>query len=212
MPSRVSVYVAEDHPVYREGLTRAIKARPDLELIGESSNGERALADIRSLEPAVAILDLHLPALDGTRILNALKRDAVPTRVLMLSARTDSPVVYEAVSLGAAGYLSKDADHDMICDTVAAIARGETVLADDVQRGLMEEVQLRAVEERPMLTPRELEILRLIADGLSAPQIGERLFLSAATVKTHLQHIYEKLGVSDRAAAVAVAMRRGLVE
>lgn len=212
MTIRTTVFLAEDHPVYREGLTRAIKARPDLELVGAIGDGAEALAEIRRMEPAVVILDVHLPGLDGNEILNALKRDGVPTRVLMLSATTDSSVVYEAVSRGASGYLSKDAEPALILDTVAAIARGETVLSDDVQRGLMDEVQLRAVDDRPVLTPREQEILRLIADGLSAPQVAQQLFLSTATVKTHLQHLYEKLGVSDRAAAVAVAMRRGLLE
>jgi len=212
-PARVTVLIADDHPLFRDGIARAIRARPDLELVAEAEDGREALERIRELAPAVAVLDLRLPGLDGLEVLNAVRRDALPTRVLTLSASEDGALVFAAVSGGAAGYLSKSADRTAVCDAVAAIARGETVLDPGLQRGLLEEVQARGVADtRPVLTPRETEILRLIADGLSAPEIGRRLFLSTATVKTHLGHLYEKLGVSERAACVAEAMRRGLLE
>lgn len=212
-PARVTVLIADDHPLFRDGIARAIRARPDLELVGEVGDGRTALEGIRELAPAVAVLDLRLPELDGLEVLNAVRRDALPTKVLLLSAFTDGPLVFEAVSGGAAGYLAKNADRTAVCDAVAAIARGETVLDPTLQSGLLEEVRARGVADtRPVLTPRETEVLRLIADGLSAPQIGRRLFLSTATVKTHTSHLYEKLGVSDRAACVAEAMRRGLLE
>ena len=161
----------------------------------------------------MAIVDLRLPDLDGMDILNAVKRDGLATRILMLSASTEGPLVFQAVSAGAAGYLSKNADRTAVCDAVAAIARGESVLDPGVQSGLFAEVRSRGVaDQRPVLTQRENEILRLIAEGKSAPDISRELFLSTATVKTHLGHLYEKLGVSDRAACVAEAMRRGLLE
>ena len=212
-PSRVTVLVADDHPLFRDGIARAVAARPDLELVAEAADGREALERIRELSPAVAVVDLRLPGLDGLEVLNAVRRDGLPTRILMLSAATDGPLVFEAVSGGAAGYLAKSADRTEVCDAVAAIARGETVLDPGLQTGLLEEVRARGVADtRPVLTPRETEILRLIAEGLSAPEIGRRLYLSTATVKTHLGHLYEKLGVSDRAASVAEAMRRGLLE
>ena len=212
-PVRVTVLVADDHPLFRDGIARAVKERPDLELVGEAADGRGALEQIRALAPAVAVVDLRLPGLDGLEVLNAVRRDGLPTRILMLSASTEGPLVFEAVAAGAAGYLSKQADRTAVCDAVAAIARGESVLDPGVQTGLMAEVQSRGVaESRPVLTRREAEILRLIADGRSAPDISRELFLSTATVKTHLGHLYEKLGVSDRAAAVAEAMRRGLLE
>jgi two-component system nitrate/nitrite response regulator NarL len=211
--ARVTVLIADDHPLFRDGIARAIRARPDLELVAEVGDGRTALDRIRELSPAVAVLDLRLPDLDGLEVLNAVRRDALPTRVLILSAFTDGPLVFESVSGGAAGYLAKNADRTAVCDAVAAIARGETVLDPALQSGLLEEVRSRGVaDERPVLTPRETEVLRLIADGLSAPDIGRRLYLSTATVKTHVSHLYEKLGVSDRAACVAEAMRRGLLE
>jgi two-component system, NarL family, nitrate/nitrite response regulator NarL len=212
MAARVRVVVADDHPVYREGIVRAVKERPELELVGEVATGREALEVIRELRPDVAILDMRMPGMDGRGLLNAIERDRIPTSVLFVSAYLDSEIVFSAIGGGARGYLSKEATRRQICDAVSAVARGETVLAQELHTGLAREIQLRSNDDRPVLTPREREVLRLTADGLSAPEIGERLYLSAATVKTHLQHLYGKLGVSDRAAAVAEAMRRGLLE
>lgn len=209
---RITVYVADDHPVYREGIARAIKARPDFELVGEAADGREALEQIREKAPRIALLDINMPGLNGQEVLNALTRDGVETTVVFLSAFLDSEVVYSAIAGGAGGFLSKNARRDDICDSVAAVARGQVVLAPEIQAGLASEIQVREKSERPLLTPREREVLALTADGHSAPDIGRELHLSAATVKTHLSSLYEKLGVSDRAAAVAEAMRRGLLE
>jgi two-component system nitrate/nitrite response regulator NarL len=210
--SRVRVFVADDHPMYREGLVRAIKERPDLELVGECADGRTALPEIRRLTPDVAVLDVRMPGLTGTEVLNAIARERIATRVVFLSAHVESELVYRAVALGAAAYLSKEADRATIFDAVAAVARGQTVLSPEIQSGLAAQIQLRETESRPVLSPREQEVLRLIAEGGSAPEIARRLHLSPSTVKTHLQSLYEKLGVSDRAAAVAAAMRAGLLE
>ncbi len=210
--SRVRVLVADDHPVYREGVARAIKARHEFELIGEAENGRQALESIKALLPDVAVLDVQMPGLQGSEVLHAIKRDGVPTRVVLLSAHVDSETVYRAVASGAGAYLSKESSRERICDAVAAVARGEVVLSAEVQAGLASEIRIRERDERPALTPREHEILVLTANGHSAPDIGKRLHLSQSTVKTHLKSLYEKLGVSDRAAAVAESMRRGLLE
>lgn len=211
-PLRRTVYVADDHPIYREGVVSAIKARPDLEFVGQASDGRSALEGIRELRPDVAVLDLNMPELDGMQVLDAVSREDLATRVLFVSAFLEGDVVYKAMANGAAGYLSKDADRDMICDAVAAVGRGETRVASEVQAGLAAAIQRREVDERPLLSPREREVLKLTADGMSGREIGERLHLSPATVKTHLQSLYGKLGVSDRAAAVAVAIRQGLLD
>jgi two-component system nitrate/nitrite response regulator NarL len=212
MPERTRVLVADDHPLYREGVVRAIKERPDLELVAECDDGRVALAEIKRLLPDIAVLDVKMPELDGTAVLNAVERDGITTRVVFLSAYLEGAVVYGAVAGGAAAYLSKDADRQEICDALAAVARGETILAPEAQAGIAREVRMRRDDDRPALTAREREILELTARGRSAPQIAGELYLSTATVKTHLQHLYEKLGVSDRAAAVAEAMRRGVLE
>ena len=210
--SRTTVFVADDHPVFRDGLVRALKTRPEFELVGAAGDGREALDAIKRLTPAVALLDMKMPGLDGGAIAHALRRDGLPTRVVLISAHAPSELIYRAISLGAAAYLSKEASREEICDTVAAVARGETRLSPEIQGELVRQIQMRAVDERPVLSPREREVLELIAEGLSAPDIGKRLHVSPATVKTHLQGLYEKLGVSDRAAAVASAMRTGLLE
>ncbi len=156
---------------------------------------------------------MRMPGLRGLEIVEALTRDGSPTRVLVLSAALESSLVYAAVAAGAAGYWSKDAEREAICDAIAAVGRGERVLDPILQSGVVSEIHAREVDSaRPVLTAREHEILLCIAQGKSAPAIGAELYLSTATVKTHLSHLYEKLGVSDRAAAVAEAMRRGLLE
>ncbi len=208
----VRVFVADDHPVYREGLVRAVRDRPELELVGQSGDGRAALPAIRTLLPDVAVLDVRMPGLAGPDVLNAIVREHLPTRVVFLSAHLDAELVYRAIAMGAAAYLSKEADRAEIFDAVAAVARGQTVLAPAIMSGLAAQIQLREARHRPVLSPREQEILRLIADGGSTPEIARRLQLSPSTVKSHLQSLYEKLGVSDRAAAVASAMRSGLLE
>jgi two-component system, NarL family, nitrate/nitrite response regulator NarL len=208
----IRVYLADDHPVYLEGLKRAIKERPELELIGDSANGREALADLKRTAPDIALLDVRMPELSGPQILESVKRDGVATKIIFLSAFSESDLIYEAMAKGAMGYLSKLADPDTILDGVAAVHRGETVLSPDFQAGLVNEIQRREIDTGPLLTTREKEILALTAEGHSAPEIGRHLHLSTATIKTHLHNLYEKLGVSDRASAVAVAMRKGLLD
>ncbi len=206
------IVVADDHPLFREAIVRAIKERPDFVMIGEAADGRSALEVIRELRPDVAVLDIKMPELDGLKVLNAIRRDELATRVILLSAFVDGSTAFEAVAGGAAAFLSKDADRRRITDTIAAVSRGETVLGPEVQAGLADEIRVRGVKDRPALSAREREILAHIAEGRSAPEIAKLLFLSPATVKSHLGALYEKLGVSDRAAAVAEAMRRGLLE
>lgn len=210
--SRVRVMVADDHPMFRDAVVRAVRERPDFELVGVAGDGREVLDLIREHVPDVALIDVKMPELDGLAVLNAVTRDGLPTRVVLLSAYLDGATAFEAVAKGAAAFLSKEADRRRILDTVAAVARGETVIGPEVQAGLAEEIRLRGRGDQPALSPREREILRHIAGGLTAPAIGRLIHLSPATVKSHMQSLYEKLGVSDRAAAVAEAMRRGLLE
>ena len=209
---RVRVLVADDHPLFREALADTIDQRPELELVAKVASGREALAAIQGTRPEVAVLDMKMPELDGMDVVDAVTRDELPTRVLLLSAFLDSSLAYRALGAGAAGYLSKDSTGERICQAILAVAHGETVLDPEIQAGVAREIRMRAEDERPALTAREREILRLTADGRSAPQIAEQLYLSPTTVRTHLQHLYEKLGVSDRAAAVAEAMRQRLLE
>ena len=209
---RVTIVVADDHPLYREGVVRALLASGQVEIVAEAEDGRSALAKIQEHRPDVALLDYKLPELDGVAVTHAVVREQLPTRVLLVSAYTDSGVVYKALETGAAGFVSKEARREQIADAVLACARGENVVPPDVAAGLVSEIRLRKQNDAPALSPREQEILHMIADGKSLPQIAKELYLGLTTVKTHVQHLYEKLGVSDRAAAVASAMRRGLIE
>jgi two-component system nitrate/nitrite response regulator NarL len=210
---RVKVLVADDHPIYREGIVRAIKDRPELELIGEAADGRDALDQVKRLGPEVAVLDIRMPGLDGTQVLSAMRREGLETEVLFLSAFMEPELAYRTVAAGAKGYLSKESSRQEVCDAIVTISRGGTALAAEAQAGLAAQIQERERSGGPLkLTDRETEVLHLVAEGYSAPEIGKHIHLSTTTVKSHLHSLYEKLGVSDRAAAVAEAMRRGMLE
>jgi two-component system nitrate/nitrite response regulator NarL len=209
---RVRVVVVDDHPFFRDGLTRGLVNSGRVDVVGEAENGRDALELITELRPDVAVVDYQMPDLTGLQVLSAIVRDGLPTRVLMLSAVVESSVVYSSVEAGAAGYLSKDARRQEIVDAVLAVSRGRTVVPPELAAGLVSQIRMRAEPNRPILSPRELEVLRGFARGLSVPELGTELFLGTSTVKTHAQRLYQKLGVSDRAAAVAEGMRQGLVE
>jgi two-component system nitrate/nitrite response regulator NarL len=205
------VFVAEDHPVYREGLVESIRERSELELVGEACDGREALDNIRELQPDVALLDLRLPELDAIAVLRELHDDPGPTRVVLLSAYSDGALIYEALEAGAAGYLSKDAAADQICAALVAAVEGETVLSEGLEQRLARQIAHRNGNGDSQLSGRESEILEQMAKGLSSTEIGAQLNLSQGTVKTYVRRAYEKLGVSSRGAAIAEAMRRGIL-
>jgi two-component system, NarL family, nitrate/nitrite response regulator NarL len=200
----VSVVVADPHPLFLDALGRAVESDPALVLLAAVSGVEALARAVEALEPAVAVIGIELA---GTWL---GARGAVPTLVLADEVR--APEAHRAIERGGAGYLSRDADAVRICRAIGTVARGGVVLDAAAQTGIAAEIRLRARDDRPVLSPREHEILVLLAEGLTAPLIGQQLHLSTATVKTHLLHIYSKLGVSERAAAVATGMRSGLFE
>ena len=198
------VFLADDHPLYLQSMARAIEGSDELELVGVADDGRAALERIGALAPDVAILDIDMPVMTGLEVLTALVRAESPVRVIILSGSFRPGMVQRVLDAGAAGFLGKDEGARAICEAVIAVARGERVL------GPRPEAVVR--RPGPALSARELEVLGLTAAGMSSLEIGRALYLSPATVKTHLQRIYAKLGVSDRAAAVATAMRLGLVD
>jgi len=210
-PVPTRVLIADDHPVYSDGLAAAIERTGDLELVATCRDGTEALSVIRSERPDVAVLDLRMPRLGAMGVLEELAAEGLNCNVLILSVHITGEEIHECVSLGASGYISKEADRAEICDAVRTIAAGRTVLSSDVLSSMAAELQQRRVAAHSILTARESEILGLLAAGASAPDMGAQLHLSTATVKTHLHNLYEKLGVNDRAAAVAEGMRRGLI-
>ena len=209
---KVRVVVADDHPLVREGVVRALTASGSVDVVGEAEDGTTALELIRTQRPDVALLDFRMPGLDGAQVVTAVRRDELPTRVLILSAHDESAIVYQALQEGAAGFLPKESERTEIVNAVLACAKGRDVLSPSVAAGLAGEIRRRAEPTGPVLTPREREVLAGISEGKSIPAIAAQLYLAPSTVKTHVQRLYEKLGVSDRAAAVAEAMRRKLLE
>lgn len=183
-----------------------------VKVVGEAGGGREGLEIIAAQDPDVALVDYQMPDMNGVAVVHALKRDGARTRVLLVSAVTDGAVVFQALEEGAAGYIAKDASRAEIISAVMTVARGGTVVPPDLAAGLVDQIRLRSQPSAPVLSEREREVLQGFARGLSIPQLAAEMYLAASTVKTHAQRLYEKLGVSDRAAAVAVAMRNGLLE
>jgi two-component system nitrate/nitrite response regulator NarL len=209
---QVTVLVADDHPVYRAGLARMISGRDELDLVAEAESGREALAAIHEHGPQVAVVDLKMPDMDGIALLGEIQREGLETKVVVLTGYATGDMAYEVMAAGAAAYISKASEPSEVCETIVTVANGGTYLSPDFHGALADQIQRHSKESGPALSEREHEVLRLTADGNSVAEIGDRLELSTATVKTHLQHTYRKLGVSDRAAAVAEGMRRGLLD
>jgi two-component system nitrate/nitrite response regulator NarL len=205
----ITVFVADDHPVYREALTEHWQRTEDLNVVGSAGDGAEALAAIHDLMPDVAVVDLKLPGTDGLEIVAELTRTNCPTAVVLLTAYVDSAIIYRALRAGARGYLEKAASLEEITRAVTEVARGQTAIAPSVSSALA--AGIRTSNGATPLTERETDILRCAADGLSSQQIARDLRISVPTVKTHLAHVYAKLQVPDRASAVAQAFRRGIL-
>ncbi|GAB2495850.1 response regulator [Nocardiopsis aegyptia] len=204
----IRVLIADDHPVVRDGLRGTFISETDIEVVGEAASGHEVLDQVDRLGVDVVLMDLRMPGMSGVAATAALARQAPEVRVLVLTTFDSESDVLPAIEAGATGYLLKDALPDELLRGVRAVHRGESVLAPTAARLLMGQVRAPA---RRALSDRELEVLRLVAEGASNRTAAARLFISEASIKTHLQHVYDKLGVRDRAAAVGAAYRRGLI-
>ncbi|MEU4557042.1 response regulator transcription factor [Actinoplanes sp. NPDC023936] len=218
----IRILLVDDHPVVRMGLRGMLDAEPDLTVIGEASSGSEGVALALAERPDIVLMDLRMPDGDGVeataRILAGAPRAAdaggaasgvgAPVRVMVLTTYESDRDILRAIEAGASGYLLKDATPAELAEAVRAAARGETVLAPSVASTLVRQVRTPAP---PALSARETEVLKQVAAGLTNAEIGKRLFISEATVKTHLLRVFNKLGVADRTAAVTTAMRHGLL-
>lgn len=204
----IRLLIVDDHPVVRDGLRGMFSNESCCEVVGEAADGAQAVAMAKELQPDVILMDLHMPVMDGVRAIQQLVENRSPSRVLVLTTYDQDSYVLPAIEAGATGYLLKDAPREDLLRAVQAVANGETVLSPSVAGRLVHQVRQPT---REVLSQRELEILKLVADGTTNREIARTLFISEATVKTHLLHIYEKLNVPDRAAAVGEAYRRGLL-
>ncbi|MFE6776529.1 response regulator [Streptomyces sp. NPDC057702] len=205
---RIRVLVADDHAVMRAGVVALLAPEPGVLIVGEAADGAEAVAATRALAPDVALLDLRMPRMDGVTATAEIVAGPTATRVLILTTYDTDAEIERAVEAGAVGYLLKDASREQLVAAIEAAARGETVLAPQVAERLVARLRRPAPVA---LTGRELEVLGAVADGLSNAEIGRRLVIGEATVKTHLLRVFAKLDVSDRTHAVVVALDRGLL-
>ena len=204
----IRLLIVDDHPVVRGGLCGMLAGHPDFEVIGEAGNGAEAIARAVALHADVVLMDLRMPEMGGVEAIRRLRESAPAAHVLVLTTYDTDDDVLPAIEAGATGYLLKDAPREELIRAVHAAYRGDAVLSPSVARRLVGHVRKPAQEA---LSQRELDVLRLIADGEGNREAANKLFISESTVKTHLLHIYEKLGVRDRAAAVAEAYKRRLL-
>ncbi|MFB8207760.1 response regulator [Streptomyces sp. NPDC048567] len=208
-PAPLRIVLADDHTVMRAGLVALLGSEPTLDIVGEASNGREAVALVERLRPDVALLDLRMPVLDGVGATTEIVAGPAPTRVLILTTYDTDADIERGVEAGATGYLLKDATREQLVDAIHAASRGETVLAPRVAQRLVAKMRRPAPVA---LTARESDVLEAVADGLSNAEIGRRLFIGEATVKTHLLRIFAKLDVNDRTRAVVVALDTGLLK
>ncbi|WP_093263896.1 response regulator [Thermostaphylospora chromogena] len=205
----VRVLIVDDHPVVREGLRGMLEADPRVNVAGEAASGDEAVVRARELVPDVVLMDLRMPGGDGVSATTRILAEHPRTRVVVLTTYETDRDIVRAVEAGAAGYLLKDTSRTDLLNAITAAVRGETVLSPSVAAKLVTRMRAPAAES---LTPRERQVLSLVATGLTNAEIGRRLYISETTVKTHLLRIFGKLGVSDRTAAVTTAMARGLLD
>ncbi len=215
----ITVVIVDDQPLIRTGLRTMLGHAPDLEIVGEADDGEKAVALVRRHRPDVVLMDVRMPALDGIEATRriAADPDLATVRVLMLTTFDLDDYVYAAIRAGASGFMLKDARPEDILSAVRVVAAGDALLAPSVTRRLISELAARPVDvpgppvELAALTEREREVLALVGRGLSNAEIAERLYVSPATAKTHVSHIMTKLYARDRAQLVVLAYESGLV-
>lgn len=205
---KIRILITDDHPVVREGLSGMLAGQSDFEVIGLAADGETAVKMHGSLAPDVTLMDLRMPGLDGVGAIKLIKAQQPSSRIIVLTTYDSDADILRAVEAGATGYLLKDAPREELFRAIRAAAKGDSVLAPAIAARLMTRMRAPAEEN---LSAREIEVLQLVAKGASNEEIGKSLHISTATVKTHLIHIYGKLGVDDRTVAVTKALEKGII-
>ena len=214
MMNTIKVLIVDDHPVVRRGLHSILGEAKDIQVIGEASNGSEALKQVAALKPDVVLMDIRLPGADGVQITRRIRREFPDARVIILTTYDDDQHLYNAIEAGAHGFLTKHADYSDLAESIRAVARGERLLSPSLVGKVLDrfkELARAQALQQSGLSEQELELLRLIAQGETNKEIGDKLFWSEVTVKRRASEVYGKLNVADRAQAVGEAMRRGLI-
>ena len=209
MSVAIRILIVDDHPVVRAGVRGMLESQPDFEVVGEAENGREALERAVRLKPGVVLMDLRMPEVDGVSAIRAIRKEVPAARVIVLTTYDTDADILLAIEAGATGYLLKDAPREELFRGIRAASRGATALAPAIAARLSN--RGRSEADRSALSSRELEVLQRVAAGESNKEVGSGLSISEATVKSHLLHIYRKLGVSDRTAAVTRALARGII-
>jgi two-component system NarL family response regulator len=200
----IRVLIVDDHPVIRTGLALMLKYEPNMEAVGEARNGREAVALFRERRPDVTLMDLRMPDMDGAEAITAIRAECPMARIILLTTYDGDEDIYRGLRAGAKAYLLKDAPCEELLETIRLVRNGQKCITAEVGAKLAERL------EGPELTERERQVLRLMAGGRSNYEIGAALFITEGTVKFHVNHILNKLGVNDRTQAVIVALKRGI--
>jgi len=205
---QIRILITDDHPVVRAGLGGMISGEPDFEVVGEAGDGKEAVAMTGELKPHVVLMDLRMPEMDGVTAIGHIKAEYPEVQILVLTTYESDADILRAIETGATGYLLKDTPREELFGAIRLVAEGKSPLAPGVATRLMQ--RMRGSEEEGLST-REIEVLELVARGTSNKDIAKELWVSETTVKSHMLHIFDKLGVTDRTAAVTAALKRGII-
>lgn len=208
MSEEIRILITDDHPVVRAGLGGMISGEPDFEVVGEAGDGKEAVAMTGELKPHVVLMDLRMPEMDGVTAIGHIKAEYPEVQILVLTTYESDADILRAIETGATGYLLKDTPREELFGAIRLVAEGKSPLAPGVATRLMQ--RMRGSEEEGLST-REIEVLELVARGTSNKDIAKELWVSETTVKSHMLHIFDKLGVTDRTAAVTAALKRGII-
>ncbi len=206
------VLIVDDHPVTRDGLRSALSTSDDVEVVGEASNGEEAVEAVKELSPEVVFMDVRMPGMDGLETTRVIRDIAPDTKVILFTIEESRAAIADAIRAGVSGYLLKDVSANELIQAARLALEGKAVIHPTLTRAFIEEIQYVETPRETPLSRRESQILQKVAYGATTKEVAHDLSISPHTVKTHLERIFEKLGANDRAQAVAIALRKGLVD